>query len=549
MVEKFTHIDPADVEEPSIDPLIGKVLNGRFRITERLGAGGMGTVYKAIQDPLDRVVALKILNTHYGAGRDPGFQKRFFLEAAVTAKLRHPNTITVIDYGKAEDNLFYIAMEFVEGETLAQVIARHGTLHWPRALQIAMQICRSLREAHKAGVIHRDLKPANVMVRNEENDADLVKVLDFGLVKSFLPEKETVTDTELTQAGVFLGSPQYMAPEQAKNLADPRSDIYSLGVVLYQMLVGDPPFKGAQSIDVIVKHINQPPPPIRARRPELEIPPEVEALVFRCLEKDPARRYQSMEELLEGLRRAGSAAGLSGVFSTGASGVNSRLQATPPPHPRSAIESGPQTVALRPPALPMPESVPVSLDTQALPVLERRLLPLMLFGGALVGGTLIAVLVLSLGGETAPVGQTQAPAPPPPTATVSAPVEPAEETVQPAGATGPSSVPTTLETEPAVAVQPGPRSVRFLVTSVPSGAQVLINGEPVGETPARIEVPADETGHASTVLALSLDGYHPARVTAEGSGPDEVRVSHRMKKKKSPGRSAPANGYKDDPYQ
>ena len=262
MIERNATLKPAPPEVG--DPLIGRVLNERFRILETLGSGGMGRVYKAVQAPLDRLVALKVLNASYAGSTDPGFQKRFFLEASVTSKLRHPNTITVIDYGKTDDGIFYIAMEYLEGKTLAQVLAQLGPQPWGRALSIGMQIARSLREAHKVGLIHRDLKPANVMVINqEEADTDLIKVLDFGLVKSFTPDAavKTPSDTELTQNGVILGSPQYMAPEQARNISDPRSDVYSLGVLLYQTLLGRPPFQAAQSIDVIIKHLNELPPP------------------------------------------------------------------------------------------------------------------------------------------------------------------------------------------------------------------------------------------------------------------------------------------------
>ena len=167
------------------DPLIGRILNDRFRILSPLGSGGMGKVYKAVQTPLDRVVALKILNPNFPAEKDPAFKRRFFLEASLTSKLRHPNTVTVIDYGQTEDGIYFIAMEYMEGQTLAEVLAHDKTLPWRRVLDIAQQICRSLREAHKLGVIHRDLKPANVMLLNEA-DHDMVKVLDFGLVKSFL---------------------------------------------------------------------------------------------------------------------------------------------------------------------------------------------------------------------------------------------------------------------------------------------------------------------------------------------------------------------------
>ena len=296
------------------DPLIGKVLNGRFTILEPLGVGGMGKVYKAMQSPLDRMVALKVLNPKYSGTKDPGFERRFFLEAAMTAKLHHPNTITVHDYGRTEDGIYFIAMEHVEGETLQARLARDLTLPWPRALHIAGQIARSLREAHKAGMIHRDLKPANIMLLQDETDSDMVKVLDFGLVKSLLPEGPlSPTDTELTQAGVLLGSPLYMAPEQARNEADARSDIYALGVVLYQCIGGKTPFTGKESIDIIVKHIREKPPQLKSS--VVELPVEVNALVMKCLEKEPANRFQSMDELLEAMRVAGANAGMSGAFS------------------------------------------------------------------------------------------------------------------------------------------------------------------------------------------------------------------------------------------
>src|SRR4051812_9846807 len=234
------------------DPLIGKVLNERFKILEPLGVGGMGKVYKAMQSPLERLVALKVLNPKYAGAKDPGFERRFFLEAAMTAKLHHPNTITVHDYGRTEDGMLFIAMELLEGETLQQLLLKVKALPWQRALSIGSQIARSLREAHKLGVIHRDLKPANVMVMHDETGTDMVKVLDFGLVKTFLPDAAApVNEPELTQAGVLLGSPLYMAPEAAKNEADPRSDIYSLGVLLYQTITGRPPFTGKDSIDII----------------------------------------------------------------------------------------------------------------------------------------------------------------------------------------------------------------------------------------------------------------------------------------------------------
>ncbi|MFP2912079.1 serine/threonine protein kinase, partial [Pyxidicoccus sp. 3LFB2] len=335
---------PTNGAPPELDdPLLGRVLNDRFRILETLGAGGMGRVYKAMQAPLDRLVALKVLNPQYGEGKDPGFQKRFFLEASVTAKLRHPNTVTVFDYGKTDDGIYYIAMEYLEGLTLGQLLTQVGPLPWARALNINQQIARSLREAHRVGLIHRDLKPANVMVLNQETDHDVVKVLDFGLVKSFIGDAGPIPqDTSLTQAGIILGSPQYMAPEQARNVADPRSDVYSMGVVLYQMLMGRPPFLATQSIDVIVKHINEAPPSFGSIWPSHGVPAEVEALVMKCLAKIPAERYQSMDEVLEAMRRVASSVGVSGVFS----GPRLTTGSGPISGPYGNTGSGPSTMAL-----------------------------------------------------------------------------------------------------------------------------------------------------------------------------------------------------------
>ncbi|MFP2913029.1 serine/threonine-protein kinase, partial [Pyxidicoccus sp. 3LFB2] len=296
------------------DPLIGRTLNGRFSILEPLGVGGMGKVYRALQAPLERVVALKVLNPNFQSTKDPGFQKRFLREASLTSKLRHPNTVTVIDYGQTDDGIYYIAMEYLDGRTLAQVLGQVGPLSWQRSVSVAQQICRSLREAHSLGIVHRDLKPANIMLLNE-SDQDLVKVLDFGLVKSVAEPQDGQISPEITQNGTFLGSPQYMAPEQARNVTDARSDVYSLGVVMFQMLMGRPPFIARDHIELIFAHYKEAPPTFQQVRPDLTVPPEIEAVVRRCLEKDPARRFQTMDEVLEGLREASmSAGGNSGIF-------------------------------------------------------------------------------------------------------------------------------------------------------------------------------------------------------------------------------------------
>ncbi|MBN1209388.1 MAG: protein kinase [Myxococcaceae bacterium] len=520
----------------AVDPLLGKVLNERFKILEALGSGGMGRVYKAIQSPLDRLVALKILNPQYGQDKDPGFQRRFFFEASVTAKLRHPNTVTVIDYGKTDDGIYFIAMEYLEGQTLSQLLTQTGPLAWPRALNVGQQIARSLREAHKIGLIHRDLKPANVMILNQEADLDVVKVLDFGLVKSFMPDGGSFPeDVSLTQNGVILGSPQYMAPEQARNISDPRSDVYSLGVVLYQMLVGRPPFHADQGIDIIVKHINEPPPAFGAVWPTHTIPPEVEALVMKCLAKRPADRFDSMDAVLDSMRRAMSSAGVSGVLSGPHSFVIS---------PGSGPYSGPIPPATAPsPSGAATMSLDIAVDEPGASK-RRNSLPMLLLGGAVLLGVGVA-LVLALRSPTKPPPDLTPPPAHPPVAIATPPPAPAEPESD-EEILSPEDLPSLPEKAPE---EPTQALVRFLITSEPSGARVTYAGRNRGQTPLELKVPAGASGKARAELTFDLGGYSRATVMAEGQGP-EVRFKQRLKKKSSrPPKPSGSDGYKDDPYQ
>jgi eukaryotic-like serine/threonine-protein kinase len=478
------------------DPLIGRVLNGRFRIVEPLGSGGMGKVYKAVQSPLDRVVALKILNPNFPAEKDPAFKRRFFLEASLTSKLRHPNTVTVIDYGQTDDGIFFIAMEFLDGLTLAEVLATEKTLPWARVLDIGQQICRSLREAHKLGVIHRDLKPANVMLLNEA-DQDMVKVLDFGLVKSFLSDLAP-GDPEVTQNGVFLGSPQYMAPEQARNVADPRSDVYSLGILMYQMLTGRPPFLGKDYLEVIFMHMKEPPKRLRDARPGLDVPAEVEAVLLKCLEKDPLARYQSMDELLEAIRYAAQISGASGIFPERRSGVHP----TPPLLP--AMNTGAHALSLTPP----PEANTMAIDIaeeEPAAVRARALQRLALIGGILfaLGAGFLAVWLFMPHGRAASEAPAVAVAPP---VLVVKPAPPPEP-------------PAPVER----------KMVRFHVSTDPAGAHVFVGRHDLGATPAVFELPAGADGMASAEMVLVLDGYPNQAITSGGSG--DVAVNTKLQKK------------------
>jgi len=293
------------------DPLIGRVINDRYRIIGVIARGGMGKVYRAEQQPLGRLVALKVLNPNYTGENDPEFHKRFFLEASIASKLTHPNTVTIFDYGKTDDDIYYIAMELLEGRTLHRLLREEAPLSAERTMHIGRQICRSLREAHNLGVIHRDLKPANVYLLHHGDERDVVKVLDFGLVKNLEDKSE-----ELTQAGLFMGSPKYMSPEQIRGeRCDGRVDVYALGVLMYEMLTGKVPFDRQNSVNILMAHIHEDVPPISVMNANVRVPQALEAVVRKCMSKSAESRYSTMEEVLGALKQvSGLTQTMSGEF-------------------------------------------------------------------------------------------------------------------------------------------------------------------------------------------------------------------------------------------
>ncbi len=332
------------------DPLIGRVINGRFKIVSVIARGGMGKVYKAEQSPLGRLCALKVLSPKYEGDRDPEFHKRFFLEASTAARLSHANTVTIFDYGQDGDDLYFIAMEYIEGRTLHRTLREEGPLDEGRVALIAGQICRSLREAHGLGVVHRDLKPGNILLTDRADERDIVKVLDFGLVKDVTGKGE-----DLTQTGLFMGSPKYMAPEQVLGgEVTQRTDIYALGVMMYEMLAGKVPFDRGASVGTLMAHVNDPLPPMRQVNPKLQASPTMENIVLRCLEKDPNKRFNSMKDLLNALKRVGNEEGpltdtqesmpmarLEGALVSGIGGASGIPSSSDP----MASGSGPQTIS------------------------------------------------------------------------------------------------------------------------------------------------------------------------------------------------------------
>jgi serine/threonine-protein kinase len=354
------------------DPLIGRVISDRYRITSLIARGGMGKVYRAEQAPLGRLCAIKVLNPNYSGDADPEFHKRFFREASITSKITHPNCVTIFDYGTTPDGVLYMVMEYLEGKTLHMALREGGVMHEMRAGRIASQICRALREAHNLGVIHRDLKPANIFLtrpssraRDEhgtipppsEEDEDFVKVLDFGLVKHLGERPED----QLTQTGLFMGSPKYMAPEQIQGgHVDARTDIYSLGIIMYEMLAGKVPFERATSVNILMAHVGEPPPPMREVNPNLLCSPAFEDVVMRCIAKEPNERFTTMDEVLQAIRRAHgvSMTGQIAAMPSHSTGPYSVNNTGPPPplagwHPTPAPTPPPAFVHPAPMTSPM----------------------------------------------------------------------------------------------------------------------------------------------------------------------------------------------------
>ena len=433
---------PDDEEiDPEVQRLEGKIVAVRYKVIRKIGEGGMGSVFLAEHVTIAKKVALKVLHQEYT--RKPIIKERFLQEAKAAAKIGHENIVDIIDFGSTPNGSLFFAMEFLEGEDLSRVLQMEGPFNWDRAKPILLQLCRALGAAHSSGIIHRDLKPENIFLEEREGRKDFIKVLDFGIAKVGLEEGAT----RLTRTGMVFGTPQYMSPEQALGKKpDNRVDIYSAGIIMYEMLTGQVPFTADSFMGILTKHVSERPVSPSVAAPDADIHPKVENIILKAMAKSPEDRFQSMAEMAVAISRTEGRA----KRPTAESAMKSSVQATKIGYADS-----------EPVRQDTPYEMTISQDILASAILKSRRW-MFVVGAVLILALVSVIVVLAL--RTATPAPATTAATPTPAVKVAAPTPAAKE---PAAAT-PAPVAKTADPAPAA-----PAAIAVPSPSPAPGADVL----------------------------------------------------------------------------
>lgn len=479
---------------PQTDSMIGVTVDqGRYEIVKLIGEGGMGKVFQARQLSMNRMVALKILRANMAA--DEHLLARFQQEALSVSRLRHPNTITIFDYGRTEAGQLFMAMELLGGRSLFTLIREDERMALGRALHLFEQVVGAVAEAHKLGIVHRDLKPENIQIDEVAGDPDFAKVLDFGIAKIMHGGGEGEERLKaLTMAGAIFGTPHYMSPEQVHGLKiDHRTDIYSLGIILFELLTGEPPFDGSTPMAVMMAQASKTPPDIREICPEADVNDAVLVLIDDCLRKERDERISTCDELLDRVRQIqyglGEVSSINAYsFHTGRTGTGSAVRpaerrSTPAPPGRNSRSDGQHTpemsghVSTIPPDLFTPDET-VNYGASNTP---KIIIGLMVLVGLGVGGFM---------------------------------------------AFGPSKTEPEATSGDAVRIEINAERIEYTISSKPTGADIFEGETALGKTPLkRFFVKG-----AKTRLRLWKPGYEDAFVEVSGEGAEEQALSATLEK-------------------
>ncbi len=482
---------------PPADPLLGRVIDGRYRVEKSIGEGGMGIVYAITHAVLGKRMALKVLRGEMA--KDADVVQRFMQEAQSATSIGHPNIIDISDFGRLPDGSVYFVMEFLDGESLSKMISRGGSIPMVTAIHTVRQIASALEAAHARGIVHRDLKPDNIYLVKQGSDDHFVKVLDFGIAKV------GGANSKLTRTGMIFGTPHYMSPEQAAGQSvDNRTDIYALGVIMYEMFTGKVPFDGETFMGILSKHMFEPPlPPSHVKGAGLGA---IEDVILKSLAKKMDERYQSMGSLVADLDTIATG----GVVQIGSHGV------PPPGSLADALEPPSRTEMRLGQSVPTPEPAPRS----RLPLFIGAFLVLLAIGGVVGGAAYVFAGGLSRASATVPPGTTTIGAigaPPPSSAVVGLP--PVSGAPPESGAP-PTSVDATPPPTTAV-----PTFASVEIRSDPSGAEVLIDEALIGSTPVR--VPRPTVGERT--VQVRMHGYEDTRVILTSMSDPTLSVAlHRV---------------------